>query len=62
MLTFQVNFNSEVYVTNKNAAKEMTKHVSCDCKCKCNSTSYIQIKYGITKHVKTNVKVLSILQ
>ena len=41
MLTFQVNFNSEVYVTNKNAAKEMTKHVSCDCKCKCNSTSYI---------------------
>ena len=41
MLTFQVNFNSEVYVTNKNAAKEMTKHISCDCKCKCNSTTYI---------------------
>ena len=27
-------------ITNKNEAKTMTKHISCDCKCKCNSTTY----------------------
>ena len=26
-------------ITNKNEAKTMTKHVSCDCKCKFNSTA-----------------------
>ena len=26
-------------ITNKDEAKEMTKHISCDCKCKFNSTT-----------------------
>ena len=26
-------------ITNKNEAKTMTKHISCDCKCKLNSTA-----------------------
>ena len=26
-------------ITNKNEAKAMTKHISCDCKCKFNSTT-----------------------
>ena len=27
-------------ITNKNEAKSMTKHVSCDCTCKFNSATY----------------------
>ena len=26
-------------ITNKNEAKAMTKHISCDCQCKFNSTA-----------------------
>ena len=26
-------------ITNRNEAKSMTKHISCDCKCKSNSTT-----------------------
>ena len=62
MLTFQVNFNSEVYVTNKNAAKEMTNIFLVIANANVIAQLTFQIKYGITKHVKTNVKVLSILQ
>ena len=33
--------NAKVFkiTTNKNKAKTMTKHISCDCKCKFNSTA-----------------------
>ena len=33
------DINVEVFntITNKNEAKTMTKHISCDCKCKSNS-------------------------
>ena len=36
------NINVKVFnmITNKNEAKTMTKHISCDCKCKFNSTTY----------------------
>ena len=27
-------------ITNKDKAKAMTEHISCDCKCKINSTTY----------------------
>ena len=45
-------------ITNKNEARAMTKHISCDCKCKFNSTIVIQIKIGIIKHVNENVKII----
>ena len=35
------NINVTVYniITDKNKAKTMAKHISCDCKCKFNSTT-----------------------
>ena len=45
-------------ITNKNEAKTMTKHISCDSKCKFNSTICIQIENGIIKHVNVNVKII----
>ena len=35
------NINVKVFntITNKNEAKAMTEHISCDCKCKFNSTT-----------------------
>ena len=43
-------------ITNKDEAKVMTEHISCDCKYKFNSATVIQIKNGIIKHVNMNVK------
>ena len=34
-----INFKTFNMLTNKNEAKTMTKHISCDCKCKFNSTT-----------------------
>ena len=45
-------------ITNKNEARAMAKHISCDCKCKFSSTIVIQIKIGIIKHVNENVKII----
>ena len=43
-------------IINKNEAKAMTKHISCDCKCKFNSTTSNSNKKGTIKHVNVNVK------
>ena len=45
-------------ITNKNEAKAMTEHISCDCKCKFNSTNVIRIKNEIIKHVNVNIKII----
>ena len=45
-------------ITNKNEAKAMTEHISCDCKYKFNSTIVIKIKNGIIKHINVNVKIV----
>ena len=34
-----INVKAFNIITNKNEAKTMPKHISCDCKCKFNSTS-----------------------
>ena len=34
-----INVKAFKMITNKNEAKAMTKHISCDCKCKFNSTT-----------------------
>ena len=51
--TKYINLKSFNMITNKNGAKAMKEHISCDCKCKC-----IQIKNGIMKHVNGNVKFI----
>ena len=43
-------------LTNKNGAKTMTKHISCDCKCKFNRTTCNSNKKGIMKHTTVSVK------
>ena len=45
-------------ITNKNEAKAMTEHTSCDCKCKFNSEICNWNKNGIIKHVNVNVKIV----
>ena len=37
--TKKINVKILNIITNKNEAKTMTKHISCDCKCKFNSTT-----------------------
>ena len=37
--TKDINVNAFNMITNKNEAKIMAKHISCDCKCKLNSTT-----------------------
>ena len=37
--TKHINVKSFNMITNKNEAKTMAKHISCDCKCKFNSTT-----------------------
>ena len=37
--TKDINVKAFNMLTNKNEAKTMTKHISCDCKCKLNSTA-----------------------
>ena len=36
--TKDINVKALNMITNKNEAKAMTEHISCDCKCKFNST------------------------
>ena len=38
--TKDINAKAINIITNKNEAKAMPEHVSCDCKCKSNSTTY----------------------
>ena len=45
-------------ITNKNGAKTMAKHISCDCKCKFNSTTCNSNKKLNIKHVNVNVKII----
>ena len=37
--TKDINVNALNRITNKNEAKTITKHISCDCKCKFNTTT-----------------------
>ena len=34
-----MNFKAFSMITNKNDAKKMTEHISCNCKCKLNGTT-----------------------
>ena len=45
-------------ITNKNEAKAMTKHTSCDCKYKSNSRKCNSNQNGIIKHFNVNVKII----
>ena len=45
-------------IINKNEAKAMAEHISCECKCKLNSKHVVRIKNGIIKHVNVNVKII----
>ena len=38
--TKEINAKAFKMITNKNEAKTMIKHISCNCKCKFNSTTY----------------------
>ena len=37
--TKDINIKAFNVITNKDEAKAMTEHISCDCKCKTNSTT-----------------------
>ena len=54
--TKDINLKAFNMITNKNEAKAMAKHISCDC----NSIvqHVIQIKNRIIKHVNANVKII----
>ena len=56
--TKHINVKAFNMITNKNEAKAMTKHISCDCKCKFNSQHVIQVKNWLTKHVNVSVKII----
>ena len=45
-------------ITNKNEAKEISKHISCDGKSKFIVQHAIQIKNWVMKHVTVNVKII----
>ena len=45
-------------IRNKDEAKAMTEHISCDCKANSIVQHVIQIKNGIIKHVNMNVKII----
>ena len=57
--TKDINVKAFNVITNKNEAKSMTKHISCDWKCKFNRTTCNSNQNGIIKHVSVNVKVIS---
>ena len=52
--TKDINGKAFNMIANKNEAKTMTEHISCDCKCKFNST----IRNRIMKHVNVSVKII----
>ena len=56
--TKDINVKEFNTITNKNEAKAMIEHISCDCKCKFNQ-HVIQIKNGIIKHVNVNAKIIA---
>ena len=43
-------------ITDKDEAKAMTEHISCDCKCKFNSATCNSKQNGIIKYVNVNAK------
>ena len=45
-------------ITNKNEAKPITEHISCDCNANSTGQYVIQIKNGIITHVNVNVKII----
>ena len=55
--TKDINVKAFNMITNKNKAKAMTKHISCNC---ANSVTehIIQIKNGIIKDASVNVKII----
>ena len=52
------NVKSFNMITNKNEAKTMAKHISCDCKCKFNSTACNSNQKWNIKHANVNVKII----
>ena len=46
-------------ITNKDEAKAMTKHISCDCKCKFNSTTCDSNQKWNAKTFQFECKILS---
>ena len=53
-----INVKAFNMIPNKSETKSMTKYISCDCKCKFNTTTWIQTKNVIIKHVNVNVKLI----
>ena len=58
--TKDINVKAFNVITNKDEAKAMTEHISCDCKCKSNRTKCM--KNGIIKYANVNVKVTIIVE
>ena len=56
--TKDINVKVFNMITNKDEAKAMTEHISCDCKCKFDSTTRNSNKNGIIKHVNVNLKII----
>ena len=52
-----INVKTFNVITNKNEAKAMTKHISCDCNCKFNSTACNSNQKYKLKHVNVNLKI-----
>ena len=53
-----INVKEFNMITNKNEAKAMTQHTSCDCKYKSNSRKCNSNQNGIIKHFNVNVKII----
>ena len=45
-------------ITNRNEAKTLVKHISCNWKCKFNSTTCNSSQKGIMKHANVSVKII----
>ena len=57
MLKKCINVKAFNIIANKNEAKIMAKHISCDLKCKLNKTTFNSNKNVTMKHVNVNVKI-----
>ena len=57
--TKDINVKAFYTITNKNEAKTITKHISCDCKWKFSSaTCNLNLKWNNKKHVNVNLKII----
>ena len=56
--TKTINVKAFDMITNKDEAKAITKHVSCNFKCKSIVQHVNQNKNGIIKHVNMNLKII----